>query len=73
MLNVVFHFKIKIINNEILYSILFQQQSQNQLENYHILLLIGEGSFGQVYKGRLKKSNQIAALKFISKIGKLEK
>ncbi|CAD8144028.1 unnamed protein product [Paramecium octaurelia] len=43
------------------------------MENYHILHLIGEGSFGKVYKGRLKKSNQIAALKFISKRGKSEK
>lgn len=43
------------------------------MENYHILHLIGEGSFGKVYKGRLKRSNQIAALKFISKRGKSEK
>ena len=43
------------------------------MENYHILHLIGEGCFGKVFKGRLKKSNQIAALKFISKRGKSEK
>ncbi|CAD8055051.1 unnamed protein product [Paramecium sonneborni] len=43
------------------------------MENYHVLHLIGEGSFGKVYKGRWKKSNQMAALKFISKRGKTEK
>ncbi|KAM3144599.1 hypothetical protein pb186bvf_003206 [Paramecium bursaria] len=43
------------------------------MDNYHILHLIGEGSFGKVYKGRQKTSNQIAALKFISKRGKTEK
>lgn len=37
------------------------------MENYHVLHLIGEGSFGKVYKGRKKGSGQIAALKFISK------
>ena len=37
------------------------------MENYHVLHLIGEGSFGKVYKGRRKGSGQVAALKFISK------
>ncbi len=36
-------------------------------ENYHTLNLIGEGSFGKVYKGRKKGSGQIVALKFIPK------
>lgn len=43
------------------------------MDNYHILDLIGEGSFGKVYKGRRKYSGQIVALKFIIKKGKSEK
>lgn len=42
-------------------------------ENYHTLNLIGEGSFGKVYKGRKKGSGQIVAMKFIPKKGKSEK
>lgn len=40
------------------------------MEDYHILELIGEGSFGRVYKGRRKSSKQIVALKVIPKVGK---
>ena len=40
------------------------------MDNYHILELIGEGSFGKVYKGRRKWSGQIVAMKFIVKKGK---
>eukprot|EP00741_Cyanophora_paradoxa_P004993 tig00000842_g4840.t1 len=43
------------------------------MDAYHILELIGEGSFGKVYKGRRKGSGQIVALKFIAKHGKSEK
>nr|XP_041573539.1 serine/threonine-protein kinase 36 isoform X2 [Taeniopygia guttata] len=43
------------------------------MENYHILGLIGEGSFGRVYKGRRKHSAQVVALKFIPKVGRSEK
>jgi len=29
-------------------------------ENYHVLELIGEGSFGKVYKGRKKYTGQVS-------------
>ncbi|XP_005154140.2 serine/threonine-protein kinase 36 isoform X2 [Melopsittacus undulatus] len=40
---------------------------------YHVLEMIGEGSFGRVYKGRRKHSAQVVALKFIPKVGRSEK
>eukprot|EP00873_Tetraselmis_striata_P020056 jgi/Tetstr1/440320/TSEL_028657.t1 len=43
------------------------------MDNYHVLDLIGEGSFGKVYKGRRKHTGQITAMKFIHKHGKSEK
>ncbi|NXO91353.1 STK36 kinase, partial [Certhia brachydactyla] len=43
------------------------------MENYHVLEMIGEGSFGRVYKGRRKNSAQVVALKFIPKVGRSEK
>ena len=43
------------------------------MENYHVIELVGEGSFGKVYKGRRKHTGQIVALKFIVKQGKTEK
>lgn len=43
------------------------------MNDYSILELIGEGSFGKVYKGRRKFTGQIIALKFIRKGGKSEK
>ncbi|ELU14949.1 hypothetical protein CAPTEDRAFT_150354 [Capitella teleta] len=43
------------------------------MENYHVLELIGEGSFGRVYKGRKKFSGQVVALKFIPKVGRSDK
>jgi fused-like protein len=42
-------------------------------DNYHILQLAGEGSFGKVYKGRRKNTGQIVAMKFISKVNKTVK
>ncbi|NXU49421.1 STK36 kinase, partial [Turnix velox] len=43
------------------------------MEKYHVLEVIGEGSFGRVYKGRRKHSAQVVALKFIPKLGRSEK
>ncbi|XP_050291317.1 serine/threonine-protein kinase TIO isoform X4 [Quercus robur] len=43
------------------------------IENYHVIELVGEGSFGKVYKGRRKFTGQTVAMKFIMKHGKSEK
>ncbi|NXK80439.1 STK36 kinase, partial [Amazona guildingii] len=43
------------------------------MEKYHVLEVIGEGSFGRVYKGRRKRSAQVVALKFIPKVRRSEK
>ncbi|NXS62087.1 STK36 kinase, partial [Brachypteracias leptosomus] len=43
------------------------------MERYHVQEVIGEGSFGRVYKGRRKHSAQVVALKFIPKVGLSEK
>ncbi|XP_043942549.1 serine/threonine-protein kinase 36 [Protopterus annectens] len=43
------------------------------MEKYHVLEMIGEGSFGRVYKGRKKFSAQVVALKFIPKVGRSER
>mmetsp|Transcript_10638 Transcript_10638/g.20114 ORF Transcript_10638/g.20114 Transcript_10638/m.20114 type:complete len:1090 (+) Transcript_10638:312-3581(+) len=43
------------------------------MDHYHVIELVGEGSFGKVYKARRKKSAQIVAIKFIVKHGKTEK
>ncbi|KHM99314.1 Serine/threonine-protein kinase 36 [Glycine soja] len=43
------------------------------VENYHVIELVGEGSFGKVYKGRRKHTGQTVAMKFIIKHGKTEK
>ncbi|NWW99532.1 STK36 kinase, partial [Caloenas nicobarica] len=43
------------------------------MEKYHVLEMIGEGSFGRVYKGRRKHSAQVVALKFIPKVGRSQK
>nr|XP_009859511.1 serine/threonine-protein kinase 36-like [Ciona intestinalis] len=43
------------------------------MDNYQVLELIGEGSFGKVYKGRKKYTGSTVALKFIPKAGKSDK
>jgi fused-like protein len=43
------------------------------MENYHVIELVGEGSFGKVYKGRRKYTGQTTAMKFIMKHGKSDK
>ncbi|KAL2921843.1 Serine/threonine-protein kinase TIO [Bienertia sinuspersici] len=43
------------------------------VENYHVIELVGEGSFGKVYKGRKKYTGQTVAMKFILKHGKSDK
>ncbi|CAK8685589.1 unnamed protein product [Clavelina lepadiformis] len=43
------------------------------MDKYHVLEVIGEGSFGRVFKGRKKHTGHIVALKFIPKAGKAEK
>ncbi|XP_024378756.1 serine/threonine-protein kinase TIO isoform X1 [Physcomitrium patens] len=43
------------------------------VENYHVIELVGEGSFGKVYKGRRKYTGQTVAMKFILKHGKSDK
>ncbi|XP_020647678.3 serine/threonine-protein kinase 36 isoform X1 [Pogona vitticeps] len=43
------------------------------MEKYHVLEMIGEGSFGRVYKGRRKYSALVVALKFIPKVGRSQK
>ncbi|XP_076434866.1 serine/threonine-protein kinase 36-like isoform X2 [Babylonia areolata] len=43
------------------------------MNNYHVLDIIGEGSFGKVYRGRRKYTGQIVALKFIPQGGKSAK
>lgn len=32
------------------------------VENYHVIELVGEGSFGKVYKGRRKYTGQVLFL-----------
>lgn len=43
------------------------------MDHYFVQELVGEGSFGRVYKGRVKYTGQPVALKFITKHGKTER
>ncbi|CAG2064844.1 unnamed protein product [Timema podura] len=43
------------------------------MDKYEVLALIGEGSFGRVYKAKILTSDKIIALKAIRKCGRTEK
>ncbi|XP_027129677.1 serine/threonine-protein kinase 36 isoform X1 [Larimichthys crocea] len=43
------------------------------MDSYLVLELVGEGSFGRVYKGRRRFTGQVVALKFMPKVGRSEK
>ncbi|KAF7205851.1 serine/threonine-protein kinase 36 isoform X1 [Nothobranchius furzeri] len=43
------------------------------MNSYDVLELVGEGSFGRVYKGRKKFTGQVVALKFMPKVDRSEK
>ncbi|CAH1403918.1 unnamed protein product [Nezara viridula] len=43
------------------------------MNNYDLLPILGEGSFGKVYKARRKSDKEIVALKLIKKHGRSEK
>ncbi|KAM7374226.1 hypothetical protein PAMP_006897 [Pampus punctatissimus] len=45
----------------------------NNMNSYHVLELVGEGSFGRVHKGRKRFTGQVVALKFMPKVGRSEK
>ncbi|KAK9080095.1 hypothetical protein SSX86_001770 [Deinandra increscens subsp. villosa] len=61
-----------IFNFSIYYCVIFKDTEMG-VENYHVIELVGEGSFGKVYKGRRKFTGQTVAMKFILKHGKSEK
>ena len=43
------------------------------VENYHVIELVGEGSFGKVYKGRRKFTGQVlVAIPFSCLLSELE-
>ena len=43
-----------------------ERNNQNYELYYDIIEVIGNGSFGCVYKGREKKTNELRAIKFIN-------
>ena len=46
--------------------------AKSNLSEYNLLDLVGEGSFGKVYKARKKFTGETSAIKFIAKKGKTE-
>ena len=47
--------------------------NSGRLSEYNLLDLVGEGSFGKVYKARKKFTGETSAIKFIAKKGKTER
>jgi serine/threonine protein kinase len=47
--------------------------AKSKLSEYNLLDLVGEGSFGKVYKARKKFTGETSAIKFIAKKGKTER
>uniref|UniRef100_A0A668UXA6 non-specific serine/threonine protein kinase n=1 Tax=Oreochromis aureus TaxID=47969 RepID=A0A668UXA6_OREAU len=41
-----------------------------EMNSYHVLSPVGEGSFGRVYKGRRKGTGMVVALKVMPKLGR---
>lgn len=52
------------------FELLLSIMSENKKDNYQIISLIGQGAYGQVYKGRRKYTGQFVAIKSIKKKGK---
>uniref|UniRef100_A0A1B6LSA0 non-specific serine/threonine protein kinase n=1 Tax=Graphocephala atropunctata TaxID=36148 RepID=A0A1B6LSA0_9HEMI len=44
-----------------------------KMEGYKVLCLVGEGSFGRVFKGKRRDTKEIVALKIIRKCGRTQK
>ncbi|XP_077402506.1 uncharacterized protein LOC144036080 [Vanacampus margaritifer] len=44
-----------------------------QMDSYHVLAQVGQGSFGRVHKGMKKFTGQVVALKFMPKMGRSNK
>lgn len=63
-INIVENFVFEIINEKI-------QSFVVAMNRYTVSALIGEGSFGRVYKAVRKEDAQVVAIKVISKVRKL--
>lgn len=59
-------FVVKKICLEIVFSCF---QNTMELEKYDLIELIGVGSYGQVFKGRIKETGDDIAVKLINKVG----
>lgn len=47
------------------------EKSQGTMENYVVISFVGEGSFGRVFKAKVKETDAVVALKVIRKVGNL--
>ena len=63
---------IKIINSNIINNNI-QNKNKINFKSFEMLELLGEGSFGKVFKVRLKKTNEIFAMKVLNKSYLLKK